>query len=217
VSALRCPVPGCRDLAGRIPRELTGAPICGTCERRAGQALTGLPLVYVGLRTSVASSVAGEFITGTPSSGEPLNVEHRAYASHIHDRLVGWEDVARGLRQLSARPVTVREGWAVGQAVRVLEAHAAELWAHPAYAPELAADVLRLRQRARTLLGWTSADRHHLAPPCPHCELKALVRYTGGGDGDRVVCINCHARWDQADYLRFVRIMADAIDLAGAS
>jgi hypothetical protein len=213
VNSVRCPVPGCRDhLDVGQARELTGSPICDPCRSRARRALSKLPVAYVELRTSAAGGPAGEYVTGTSEPGEPVNVEHRALATHLRNRLVCWEDIARELRGLAARPRIVREGWAVGHAVDLLEAHGDALWAHPAYGPPAASDLLRLHRRASTVLGHT-AVRQHLTPPCPHCEMRSLVRDQGAGS-DYVRCINCQAHWDDTEYQRLVRVLLDA---AGAT
>jgi hypothetical protein len=213
-------------------------PICEACLLAGERAVPALVLDYRDLEQHLPPSL-GQWGDGQPASRDdhpvPLNLAVEACQREIWWVLTTWEEVVRERERLSDSVTRqVRAGWAVQAAAQILTPRIrllarigpVELAGYPALEEEEAhrfegieyaqvpgwrgvVDFRRLHDRARSLLGLTSAGPERVHVPCRECEALTLYRLPGD---DRVYCGNtddqCTAIYLVDEFRRWAGLVA---------
>jgi hypothetical protein len=184
---------------------LTGQGVCESCRCRVHRDLLAAPLLYVGMHLALPAggTTDDDKVSGTPTPPTPLRTILLDAMSQMARTLAIWHHDVAVACTLAHLPTTrtVREGWVVDRASRIL---AARIEVACAIAPELAAQLAHDLHYGRRLIGHDHLV-HRLVAPCPECGLRALVRRDGA---DTVYCRGCHAAWDEQLYHHLTRVLA---------
>lgn len=217
-----CQNPRCRG--DDEPRETHGlATVCSVCVGRLRARVAQLPALVRWLQAHVEPGRRGETDRVTGSAEPPVPIRTDVISAVGPASLHGTSDPDRDQVTVPNIPmelftwcrVVAEERELYGPARVDPEACATWLLAHldwiaqQQWCVELLDEVNRMHASAHTLAPW-SPERHHLPAPCPSCDAKALIRYSGD---DYVKCESraggCNREWTEAEYERLVHVLAD--------
>lgn len=218
------------------PEDAEGHSLGPACLRAGGFAVQSLPADYRDLEQLIPRSL-GEWSDGQPrghSVPAPINLHVEALQRSIWWVVTAWEEVVRDQDRLSDPPSRVRPGPAVVRACAVLaprvgmvsdlrpvelqdyppateeESHRFKIITHVSrWGWQGVLDLIRLHQRARSVLGLTAPVRR-LPGVCGGCGRDSLrqdqPRYQG--DEQPVYCHNCALTMSYDEYSRSVGMWA---------
>lgn len=212
-------------------------PLCEGCLLAGERAVPALVLDYRDLEQQLPkplSSWGDGQPGGSAESPSLLRLDVEAHQRAIWWVLMAWEDVLRDLENLSdpspkvyahwsAAPPKQVQGVEVQRAAGILAVRVRRMarlepfgfWAYPpaegwveVSGAEGVLDLVELHRQAQRMLGLTPA-RPELCDgvPCRDCDTKTLYRVAGSAD---VECLTCRLRLTEAEYKRWVGIVAAA-------
>jgi hypothetical protein len=226
----------CVDRRSEEPGLAEDGPLCDGDILASTRAVGLLVYDYADLENRLVPSL-GVWGDGQPAASDdhplPLNVPVIDLQREIWHVVTTWEEIVREREKLSDSVTRgVRAGWAVQAAVQILQPRIRllaaippvlladypgldedERWHHAGV--ELAdvpgwrgvVDIRRLHDRARSLLGLTSAGPERIQlVPCRDCDTLALYRQSGD---DRVFCGACPAILSNDEFRRWVGLLAE--------
>jgi hypothetical protein len=197
-----CAAPGC---APYKPRR-TDTLICDWCTKRIGDALATIPQHYRELQRELPRSTARqELVSGSRTPQPPLRIDVIDTMADAAKILSRWEDLTRAEFGYTPRRTDVREYVTTTRACRFLRSQLGRILTQPDLASPFARNILDCRSRLSTMLGWAEL-RHRLPAPCPGCNERALLRYSGDS---YVRCVACRSAWHESEYAHLILVLTE--------
>lgn len=182
------------------PRWAKQGVICERCADLLEKRLAEMPARHDQLRSVLGGSrsAGGENRPTKGSPPIPLDLAVHDHLTEMHAVLVSWSLLVREERNLRgpdanaidalSRWLLAQHDWIIGQG----------------WVADLSQEMRDLSRTADAMTrvhpGW-----HPLDAPCPGCHGHGLGRWDGA---DEVACTDCGERWAEADYPRFVLVLA---------